>query len=256
MTSTINSTEDLERNINKNNIRLLQYLRDTYTAEQQNQILKSQEKNIFLFLDETFSKEELRDIRTLLLETNDIDKFIKKYSTRIVDGKELLYTYNIEYIPHTNFISIEIKEIGSHKWSPSDSFLLEMEISERKKSALFKKLASKIYLEEYPIKNPTSAKQIMHENYEYFSKMIALYQGDLKYAIQSLIVKSRDFNGIHYMHKLEALNAQLSIVSYLRVSLNKEMQLNENELILLNKLLERYKYKLSLNKKIKSKYEL
>ena len=46
--TSINSVDNLERNIEKNNIRLSQYLRNIYNNDQQNQILKSQEKNIFL----------------------------------------------------------------------------------------------------------------------------------------------------------------------------------------------------------------
>ena len=190
------------------------------------------------------------------METKDINKFVKTYSTRIVNGEERKYYYNIDYIPHTDFISIEIKDVKGYKWAPSDNFLLEIAISEKKKSALFKKIVSKIYLEEYPIKNPLSAKQIIEENQEYFLKLLSLYKCDLDCAIQSLLIKSKELNGIHYMYKLETLQIQRSINSDLNVSIRMNSELIEDEIVLLNKLLERYKYKILLNRKIKSKYEL
>lgn len=227
---------------------LNRYIENVYTYNQINQILKSKENNIYLFLDNTFSSEEIRNIRKILLSHN-LEQFVAEYEKRITNDKTMIYSYNIKYDENYNYIIVNVLDVTPYNWNPSEDFKYKLKNMSDKKHILFPKYISSFYKKYYPISKPEQINDISDKEYEYLNTICYKIFNDLRMSKLEMIKHNSD--SFKYLYQIFEINKLLDVVSSLIKKMRMHEGLNESELLVLNKLVDKYKYNLLLNIKYK-----
>lgn len=220
-----------------------------FSPEQQNQILKAKDNGVYLFLDETFTVDEFRNIRRLFSKENPLLQFINNYSERIIDDTKFAYEYDIKYTEKKNLIVIElINKIKQNNILYSKEFENKIfDLKENKKAENI--FLSKVYMERFPFSNQEEINDIKRAEYHYINHLLSLEMYSFNRFHNKLHTKLLygKINEIQYVKEITNLKAKRSVVYSLSRKLDEKEALLESELITLNNIINKQKYNILAN---------
>lgn len=122
-----------------------------YTEKQVNQILKAKENNIYLFLDNNFTVDNLRFARTCFTDKNP-ENFLANYEEHTVDKQNINYKYKITTTRNNSYYIVEILDKNNFVWEPTNFFVLEISHMNFKRNNLkFQNIIGSIYQKKLSI---------------------------------------------------------------------------------------------------------
>lgn len=163
------SEEEIKENQNETDKKINEYISKLTDYTITNQILKAKEKKLYLILNDTFSLNEIRDIRQILLEKK-FNIFFDKYKKRNVNGNSTLYKYRILTNKSYDYIVVEIEDECNLNIL-SEEFKYKLNLM-TKETPLFYKYTSDIYKKYFPIINPEIISEINNDERWYLKKII------------------------------------------------------------------------------------
>lgn len=244
--------DKIEKNLMRINSSFNKYISD-FPEELTNQLLKAKENDIYLFLDKTFSIDDLRFARGILKNGN-LESFFANYEEKIIDGKLLMYEYKITTTKKHDYIIVEITNSGLSTWDPSVQFISKIaEMKYEKEHIKFEKIVSPIYKAIYPLDSPESVQKISANEHEYIIEILRTTSHNIRTDLltaQMRRLKSHDYISAYREYELKELYELTCSCMY---KMDFKDSLSEKDILLINTLLKRNKYNIFLNRKFKER---
>lgn len=235
--------DEIIKNLIRLDVAFSRHIRNgEYTEKQLNQILKAKENNIYLFLDNGFTVDNLRFARTCFMNKNP-ENFLANYEEHTVDKQIINYKYKITTTRNNSYFVVEIVDKNNFIWDPTDEFKIKiLEMYFNKDCNKFSRFTNKFYKQNYPFESPDEIIDINEDVAKYL-------QGLMQKEISKVSKKVKKIGGSKltkymYITRIQNINTCM-------YKLDFKNKFNEQEILFLNHLMEKNKYYYQKNTKIK-----
>lgn len=209
-----------------------------YTEKQVNQILKAKENNIYLFLDNNFTVDNLRFARTCFMDKNP-ENFLANYEEHTVDKQNINYKYKITTTQNNSYFVVEIVSKNNFVWNPTNEFKVEiLEMYFDKSCNKFSRFTNEIYKRNYPFESPDEIIDADEDVVEYLQKLL---QNEAHKASKKINKTGNKLT--KYMHTIRIQN-----INNCMYKIDFKNKFTKQEILFLNHLMDKNKYNLLLKK--------